>query len=659
MNFQSGITTKNFASQSGLSCSFLFDKNFDRKSKIIFGVSGDESHLMSLSNGIFYDQNNRSFSSLNYQSDELINLNISNSKAIIYSNEKILSSLECSGLFNNLYISGDRSFDINISLKGEPFNISFSQLTNFSGDNRTISGLIINETANRPFRITGVTMLENQEFVTISQYETGDLLTSGLIVFSGVSGLEFASGIIDFEVLTNYKTLPFSLNSNPFTEINEEEYLNLIPNEFFLNNFESKDLSIESYFNYGPSRDLSVTLSHVSNGIYVPLLTNFDFAGTGILTGFISGAGLISGQITGLFSGVYTGISGYTSLYEITGEYSGSSTVLSSGFSTTGISSGTLFTGNLPFNYSGVLVSGNSGSYTGQVTGISTGYFYTFSGLKNQNFTFETSGVGPFGYLGYSGSGINTQQGFRSEITGLNFVLSISGGTPGDEDVAGFEITDWVHQGTGAPITGYKSSNYESFEIDSTHFSGFSGADMIYTGILPNPATFDSLSDLIDNNVSGTISLFLGQTYFHYYPTPWALNYFYISNMPVNIYNSVDFAATGIYDYKITGNIEEQVTGILTTGILYSSGQPNFTDIWNMKTGTNSLTFYDFKYFNKFSSGHYENSGSFAKIYKDNLNSTFLNISHNGLGVSGLNVAELNITDGINTLNYTITGYGE
>lgn len=660
MQFNSGLNIKNFASQSGLECSFVFPADFNYTNNLSFGLSGDTTIFLKLNNGIFYDSLDRSIGSLNYLTESKLDINISNSISVIKYNDIPISYTYTSGLFDNIIVSGNEQHDIDILLKVEPLSINFSTVNNFSGVTGKVTGVVMNNNSDRYFKITGINILNSVESLTVESYHTGILTDSGVVLFSIPSGQLAPSGTIEFELLTNYKTINFSFDSNPYIEIEEEDYFSIAPSNFFLNYSDKKNILVESYFNFGNNRSGTVSLSHISSAYFTPKLTLFDFVATGILSGFVSGANNISGIMTGIFSGTETGISNYQTLYSFTGFYSGSVPVTLSGLSVSGISSGNVIYSTIYVDYSGVLDSGHSGRFTGTNIETITGTYYNFSGYTNQHYSIGPSGEHPYdGAFGYNITGTSTDFAYRSGITGFNFVIAISGLETGyDELFSNFQITDWIYTNSSGSTTGFYADSGSFYQVDSNHFSGFSGVNAIYTGIIPGSDSTE-FNSLALENLSGTMTAFFGEIPWLYSPTNWNLSYFYINNFPVYTPNSVSLTGTGSYIHTITGNVSVETMGTLTTGIMYTSGQPNFTDVWNIKTGDSSLTLYDFKYYNKYSSGRYENSGSNVALNKNMLNSFLINLIYNGEGLSGINVAELSIGDGVNNLIYQITGYGE
>ena len=116
---------------------------------------------------------------------------------------------------------------------------------------------------------------------------------------------------------------------------------------------------------------------------------------------------------------------------------------------------------------------------------------------------------------------------------------------------------------------------------------------------------------------------------------------------------------TGSLRKIITGDVLEFTYGIISTGLLESSGIPDFLDVWNLKTGTSEFLFRDFKYWGHYSGDKYENTGSFIKSNKLTENSFYIGVNHNGFGLSGFNVSKLRISDGILSGEYLLSGQGE
>lgn len=672
MNIESGLHFENFARQSGLSCSFVIPESLDRQSSIILGVSGDSLLKFSIRNGIVYDSNDRNIFSINSSKNIELTIKAFGNTAGFFGDGILLSYQSFSGYFTDVILSGDRDFETTYSVIGTAPELSFVSINNFSSGVNDISGYVMSTNPLIHYKIKSIDLLNNYDKIEVKEYESGNISQSGLIVFSSISGFDFPSGSIDFAMSTNCGIYNLSFSSDPVFPFTFEEYLEVYSNPSELESIENKTYTINSYFNSGNSRRITASLENISLSSFTPVLTNFYYDASGFMSGFVSGVDYISGLLTGEFSG-NTGITLESGLYYYTGVQTGVFSTTASGIPNSGLFSGQVVTGNLSFNYSNTLTSGDSGIITGIATGYVSGDYYSLSGYKTNNYSFSSDFVSDSTNTlgGFSGSGLNYQNGLRSRISsGLNFVMAISGIETGilEEESVRFEISDWLYEpilGSGK-ITGYGRDLNRTFLIDSSHVSGFSGFNTIYTGNIPygsydysyNPNQ-TTISDIIGTNVSGYIEMFVGALNGYEPASAWLVSHFSIVNMPVDYYDQVQFTGTGYYSGAITGNINKLITKSIETGIMYSSGQPDFTDVWNLKLGNSSNSFSDFKYWNFLSGDKYINTGFYLTSRKNLVNSLFLEIDHNGQGLSGQNIARLEISDGSINLEYLITGYGE
>ncbi len=674
MNVESGLHFENFARQSGLSCSFTIPESLDRQSSIILGVSGDSLLKFSIRNGIVYDSNDRNIFSINSSQNVDLTIKAFGGTAGFFCDGILLSHESFSGYFTDVLLSGDRDFETTYSVTGTAPKLSFTGTNNFSSGVGDISGYVISSNPLIHYKIKSIDLLNNYDKIEVKEYESGNISQSGLVVFSSISGSDFPSGSIDFAMSTNCGIYNLSFISDPVFPFTFEEYLEVYSNPSELSTLENKTYTINSYFNSGNSRQIRASLENVSLSSFTPVLTSFYYNGSGFMSGFVSGVDYISGLLTGQFSGS-TGITFESGLYYFTGVQTGNFSTTASGIPTSGIFSGQVVTGNLSFNYSQTLTSGDSGIITGIRTGYVSGDYYSLSGYKTVNYSFSsdyttdsTNNVG-----GFSGSGFNFQNGLRSRIpSGFIFSMLISGIDTGvlalDDQYVRFEIADWLYEpilGSGK-IVGYSRAINKTFLINPSNISGYSGDDVIYTGIIPygsydysyNPNT-TILDDLIGENVSGYIEMFIGAVNGYEPSTSWQVSQFNILNMPVDYYDQVVFTGSGYYSGAITGYVNKFINQSIETGIMYSSGQPNFTDVWNFKLGNSYDSFSDFKYWNFVSGDKYINNNFYLESKKNSVNSFFMEIDHNGQNLSGVNIAKLAVSDGSLSLEYLITGEGE
>lgn len=668
----SGLNITNFAKQSDMSCSFVISEEFDRSSSILLGITGDSFAYFNVKNGLVYDSYGRNLYSINLSENTNLKIRACGGTSAFFVNGNLLSSGNFSGYFTDVVLSGDRAFDGNYSLMGIIPELSFSPNNDFSPTLSDISGYIISSNPLIPYKITNIEISSHQDKISVKEHQFGEIYQSGALVFSSVSGTDFPSGTVNFSVSTNFGISNLFFNSNPLYPFDFEEYLDINPNPSEIGVFDDKTYTIASYFNSGANRQITASLENISLANFSPILTNFYYDASGFMSGIISGTGYISGLLTGEFSGD-TVVNLSSGLYAPTGLQTGIFSTIVSGVPDSGLFSGELVEGTLFFNYSNNLNSGDSGIITGFVSGVVSGDYYSLSGYKSIDYSFSsdyttdsTSNVG-----GFSGSGFNFQNGLRDRIpSGFIFSMLISGIDTGvlDDEYVRFEIADWLYEpilGSGK-VVGYSRSINKTFLINPFNISGYVGDNVIYTGVIPygsydysyNPNK-TILDDLIGENVSGYIEMFIGAVNGYEPSTSWQVSQFSILNMPVDYYDQVVFIGSGYYSGAITGYINEFLTQEIETGVMYSSGQPNFTDVWNLKLGNSSDSFSDFKYWNFLSGDKYINNNFSLESKMGSVNSFFMEIDHNGQNLSGVNIAKLAVSDGSLSLEYFITGEGE
>lgn len=673
MIISSGIYTKSIPSQTGCLLGFAVPRNCYTGNVIEFGLSGTTLESVSIISGKIYDSSGRNIYSINFEEDILYNLYVSSGEVFNIINNKIISKTYNTGKFSYAYVKTNFTINTNLKLSGEYPNLVINQLNNFSGVNKVITGSIVNNTPLVDFEITEVNIKNNTGNYSIKTFTTGRISSSGLFEIEATSGIVLNKQIIPIEIFTNFKTLNFDIDSNPENELTLNQYLELYPgSNVIFDTSNSKDFNLVSYFNSGAStRNLEIRLDYISGCNYAPVTNYYSFSGSGYLSGIITGG---YGELTGLVSGYYTGnsgtlISGYYENYVFTGNYTGTKTTTG-----TGLFSGNNVTGLISSGYNANLTSGHSGKIVlGSGTGLITGSLEFLSGTHAINFSFGTSGSTENFYItGYSGSTSNLISGNRSYIydsSGINFYLCVYGLNLIDLPNIEFDIAKLKHYPTGFSGTYYESFDEFSFSriSYSNNFSGIkSGSYCVYTGTIPSGGVSGSsdqisVESMFGPNVSGGYSVYIGvQTNSQYPSGIWYIDQFSLLNLPVSSKSNYSITGTGFYSpVYITGNVNILKNIEMNTGILEFPGKANFYDVWNLKTGLYNTNYIDFKLNNLYTTGTFFNSGNYGICNKDQANSFYINIQHDGEGLSGYNLAKLKFNDGIISGEVTITGKSE
>ena len=681
MNLESQIYTIPFSKREDLSYEFSLNRDFARDGNYLLGVSGSATSFCYIKSGRIYDSQNNFIYSSNYDSNLLIKTDILNGVSVTYINDIILSKNNVSGYFDNLIISGNKNTYIGAKLNVETPKLSFLKLNDFYNSGNIMSGVLTNSRPDLLYKITGASISSNSDLVSVSGYTSGNISGNGYVWLNAETGVPYPSGNNGLILNTDFGNVSFSIDSSPTNLIDPLDYLRLNPSYGYISTSQNKSYELVSYYNFGSERNIQVSLELVSGAYYLPILMYYNYSGSGDLSNLITGSGDLTGIISGVFTGTNeTGTSGYSIPYVFTGNYAGTGNSNISGRSSSGASSGLMFSGTGQTGYSVTLNSGNLGIISGQFTDVLTGVYDYFSGYKSQSFNFGSKiGTNPDYFLtGYTGMLTNYDSGLRSSIVSgkLYYSLTISGlGTGEDSYNSVFLIDKWVNEPIvgGPQNTGYIAPYSYQTISSGNNFSGqLSPGVIVYTGsLLSNYYGYLDFEDLIPSQTSGNYYVnistpidvdydFLGIIISGWYTTGnWSVSNFSILNFPVRTTEIYNVTGTGFFEKSITGLVSKFTSGILNTGVLESSGVPDFLDVWNLKTGINEFSFRDFKYWGNYSGNKYENTGSFIRSSKSKENSFYIGVNHNGLGLSGFNVSKLRVSDGVLSGEYLLSGQGE
>ena len=215
MNISSGQYIFNIPHQSNCSLQVQLPKNCYTGNIIQFGMSGTTNELVSVSGGNIYDSYDRNIFSVNFEENIFYNLYISSGSCTNKINQNILSKTSNTGIFDNIFLYTNQNIDIGFSFSGEIPSVSINQLNNFSGTNKIITGTIANNTPNLTFKITGFNIKNNTGLYSVSGYPTGLISGTHEFYISAQTGIILTEELIPIEMITNFGTINFDINSEP------------------------------------------------------------------------------------------------------------------------------------------------------------------------------------------------------------------------------------------------------------------------------------------------------------------------------------------------------------------------------------------------------------------------------------------------------------
>jgi hypothetical protein len=580
-----------------------------------FGLSGSGVFRLSVSgNKVFDNAGNYIFGGQSGQSI-FAKMYKDTDGVLTYINDKLLSfNPLAASYYDYLFYTTNTPKEAALYVSGVEPDLSFNTLNSFSNSNPIMTGLLLNNTPSKLYRIlSGIIDTNSRSNIYLSGWTNGDISTSGLLYFGLLDETFDATGVASVILYTNFGELRADVDIST-AAVNSFDYFTLWPSgETFFAPNSSKIYTVENFYNTG-SRNLYVALEYVSGGASYPELVTYTGMGTGYLMGSVTGTGLITGMISGYTDVFYlSGISEYTS---VTGNFTGN-------FQTTGsgLFGGVLYTGLLTSGYSLNITSGDFGMWPG---GVGTGSLSFNARIL--------SGFGP-----YEEFDLDTGSMFGSLTKTVLTGLMTNNLNYYSRTTFPIENDDYVLI--------YLDSDYAG-EIASGNFSGMSGADYVYTGLL------DSIDT--SKNVSGFWEIAAFPSFF----TEEAMLNFGLK-FPIYMDSGVTMTGTGTYNpHYFTGYYNHSILSGLSSGRIESTGQIAFTNIWNLGTGAETTSLIDFKFYNYYNSTGYLNTNYISQLPSSFIDSNIINVVYSGLDTSGVNIAKLIVSDGFTPIELLISGTG-
>lgn len=622
-----GNYTRSISRQSG--CAFdFFLRPQDPYQVMRVGLSGapsgptDTIHYL-VSGSRVYDHVGNFVSSLNDPTQIQLGYHVGDGVAMGYVNGELVTSF-----FDNFselsYVTIDNTgvLDFDLYLSGSRPLINYSGINNFDSGIELVTGVLVNESPARYFRIlSGDVINPSQAGVVLSGWETGDITNTGALYFSALAGGVNNSGEANVLLYTNFGQVNFFIDVAT-NQVDQDDYLNIWPNvATFIEDSIPNSYFTESYFNFG-TRQLELKLQYISGGDSYEL-TTVTGLGTGYLYGEIVGSGLITGQISGLLSGGTYYQQDITGVSIVTGNFTG--TFQTDG---TGTLNGEVYTGILYSGYDFNYDSGIGGCFLTQIgTGTLSGSYDTISGSGFHHFTgiFGDEFVYPYG-------GYLTRNVYNGDMSGSFYIFTTNQAITSTDNITVFVQND---------------TSFDSFSFNfnsGSSYSGTSGLFYVYTG-------YDEFSPF---SISGDM-------HFNLYVDEYtgAINSAQFT-FPNYINISTGILASGEFTgFCFSETVNEMFLSGISSGYYVSTGKLNFTDIWNIKTGQYFPIIYDHKAYGWYDSGKYFHSGAEAYLRSSFKNYSAIEINYSGLGTSGINIVKLLASDGFLTSELLISGTGE
>jgi hypothetical protein len=603
-----------------------FQSGIDSSFDCVFGSGIYQFGLTGLSGGVdFYVSGSRIFDSRRkfiYSApyNQTVNLQIlvdSSTASFVADGELLSSSTGNFSPVTGFFSKSNEYYENTPFFSGEKPILQYVGVNNFDSGVDTITGLLVNLTPYRQFRIKNIVVSENSIGLTsISGWQTGNIENSGKIYITSLLPEAERTGILKTKLETNFGTTDLNINLGT-NATDENEKLNLWPDETLFRETESKTYLLETEFNFG-SRFLDVRLEYISGGQQYPYYLGVTGIGTGYYTGDIIRFGNITGAISGMLphsvyviepvedSVILTGIVTGNATGDLQGLYSGQT------IEQTGVLSG----------YNVTLTSGDYGyHYFGVGTGAITGIYSHVTGSGALSFSLSGSASNWSGGVVNTNSGLTQLEGlfykivFPTPLTGFDYVFT----TITHPDLADIYVAnqslDFYYSGTIGPkevYTGY--IGYANLET-----SGLFTFSSDYTGAL------DSLT---------------------IYPRIW---------------QNLSVVATGTGNFgeiELTSGYYSTFTGGLTGEKLIETGVVPFTGMWNLATGKYYPNIFDFRSHGWGNTGEYFHTGAPAILPEKNTTS-IIEVSYDGSNTSGVNSAKLKYSDGYLSGELLISGVGK
>lgn len=231
------------------------------------GLSGYDILNFSVSGNRIYDSDKNFICGLN--SDSIINFKIKHDEtgALVTINNELLSfnSGNFSG-FDYIYVNNTGQLDLDLYLYGDDPIFTYSGINSFSDGVNTVTGVIINLTPERVFRInSGEIISSDIAGIFLSGFETGNISTTGALYFSTTESNESVSGLSTINLYTNFGTESFQIDLS-LNSIEDGSYINFSPSNLTEIITQSTNSYIYESFYRDGLKNLNIKLDILSLG---------------------------------------------------------------------------------------------------------------------------------------------------------------------------------------------------------------------------------------------------------------------------------------------------------------------------------------------------------------------------------------------------------
>ena len=456
---------------------------------------------------------------------------------------------------SHLFAESVSNLELSSFIKGESADYSLEASSAYTYINPLVSGKIINNNSGRSFRIFDA-YLNGDSSYSISSFTTGNITTTGYIVFSG-DGLGKRDEILPVTLQTNFGQVDYNFVISGDYTLTPDVYLNLSPDSTVA--FSDRPLFLNLVAsNYPSGSRIGVSLEYLSgttgNIYYYSGQTGFA---TAAMSGYITGCDSLRYQVTGRVSG----LDPKTAIWETgvgTGQFASASQCA---------------TGNVSGDYSINLYGLGNGTLTLDYTasGYTSGYFHgriPFTGayLNATAYNYTGTGYSPV----VSSALVPTGNGkIYARQTGCVSILEPISGT--DYYSANLSVPK-VYSGpisynysvlgvgfaTGRTFSGVVTSSFvPDFEQGSYYFNKYfsgvlSGNSIISTGI------FEITGCPSSANASGVITGTFSASYPLLCSDTEEFPRIRVSGYPIAVYNSDGSLAdpNTVYTFRPSGGFD-------------------------------------------------------------------------------------------------------
>ena len=383
-----GLQRRSIAQQTG-SVNFDFSATSPNTSGThSFGLSGASGAFkFTLSGGKIFDPNGNFaasyFPNASVQISGVVSpasFNYTVDGELVAFGQPTASSLYSSPI-SYLFAESSSNLELSSFVKGESADYSLEASSAYTYINPLVSGKIINNNSGRSFRIFDA-YLNGDSSYSISSFTTGNITSTGYIVFSG-DGLGKRDEVLPVTLQTNFGQVDYNFVISGDYTLTPDVYLNLSPDSTVA--FSDRPLFLNLVTsNYPSGSRIGVSLEYLSgttgNIYYYSGQTGFA---TAAMSGYITGCDSLRYQMTGQVSG----LDPKTAIWETgvgTGQFASASQCA---------------TGNVSGNYSLNLYGLGNGNLTLDYTasGYTSGYFHgriPFTGAYLNATAYNYTGTG-------------------------------------------------------------------------------------------------------------------------------------------------------------------------------------------------------------------------------------------------------------------------